>query len=258
LVDAAHPVKGEKMDRLIYTALSGAKHILEQQANTSHNLANVNTTGFRAQLDSFRAVPIIGDGLPTRAFVVDSTVGTDFTQGAMQQTGRDLDVAIQGKGWIAVEMADGTEAYTRQGNLKLSEGGVLQTQNGQNVLGDGGPISIPPDVTVSIGKDGTVSAIATGSKPGAATVLGRIKLVNPPEESMMRGDDGLFRIRGGDAAEADAGVTLVGGALESSNVNVVDAMVNMISLARQFEMHMSLLKNAESNAAKASQLLALS
>jgi flagellar basal-body rod protein FlgF len=256
-VDAKRFIQGEKMDRLIYTALSGAKHILEQQANTSHNLANATTTGFRAQLDSFRAVPVIGDGLPTRAFVVDSTVGTDFTPGALQQTGRDLDVAIQGKGWIAVETADGTEAYTRHGNLKLSENGLLQTQSGQNVLGDGGPISVPPDVTVSIGKDGTVSAIATGTKPGAATVLGRIKLVNPPEETIVRGDDGLFRLKSGDPADADGNVTVVGGALESSNVNVVDAMVNMISLARQFEMHMNLLKNAESNATKAAQLLAL-
>jgi flagellar basal-body rod protein FlgF len=148
------------MDRLIYTAMSGAKHILEQQANTSHNLANAATTGFRAQLDSFRAVPVIGGSLQTRAFVVDSTIGTDFTPGPLQQTGRDLDVAVQGKGWIAVQLEDGSEAYTRHGNLKLSENGVLQTQNGINVLGDGGPISIPPDVSITIAKDGTVSGIS--------------------------------------------------------------------------------------------------
>ncbi|HYD79788.1 MAG TPA: flagellar basal-body rod protein FlgF [Paucimonas sp.] len=246
------------MDRLIYTVSSGAKHILEQQATTSHNLANAATTGFRAQLDSFRAVPVLSEGLPTRAFVVDATVGSDFTPGAIQQTGRELDVAVQGKGWIAVETEDGGEAYTRHGNLRLSENGVLQTQSGRNIVGDGGPISVPPDVTVTIAKDGTVSAIAAGTQPGATTVLGRIKLVNPPEDTLVRGDDGLFRVRDGGAAEADGGVVLVGGALEGSNVNVVDAMVNMISLARQFEMHMTMLKNAESNANKASQLLALS
>jgi flagellar basal-body rod protein FlgF len=246
------------MDRLIYTVMTGAKNILEQQANTSHNLANATTTGFRAQIDSFRAVPIVGGGLPTRTFAVDATVGTDFKPGPIQQTGRDLDVAVQGKGWIAVQLEDGSEAYTRHGSLKLSENGVLQTQGGMSVLGDGGPISIPPDVSVSIAKDGTVSAIATGAKPGAAAVLGRIKLVNPPEESIVRGDDGLFRTKGGEAADADASVTVAGAALEGSNVNVVDAMVNMISLARQFEMHMSFLKNAESNAAKASQLFSLS
>lgn len=246
------------MDRLIYTAMTGAKHILEQQATNSNNLANAATTGFRAQIDSFRAVPVISDGLPTRAFAVDATVGTDFTPGPLQQTGRDLDVAVQGKGWIAVEMEDGSEAYTRHGSLKLSENGVLQTQAGRSVLGDGGPISVPPDVSIAIGKDGTVSAIATGTKPGVSTILGRIKLVNPPEELLVRGDDGLFRTGDGNPADADANVVVAGGALESSNVNVVDAMVNMISLARQFEMHMNLLKNAESNAAKAGQILSLS
>jgi flagellar basal-body rod protein FlgF len=245
------------MDRLIYTAMTGAKHILEQQANTSHNLANAATTGFRAQLDSFRAVPVISDGLPTRAFVVDSTVGTDFSAGPLQQTGRDLDVAIQGKGWLAVQTDDESEAYTRHGSLKLNENGVLQTQSGLSVLGDGGPITVPPDVTVSIAKDGTVSSIPSGSKPGAVTVLGRIKLVNPSEENLARGDDGLFRTKDGIPADADAAVVAIGGSLEGSNVNVVDAMVNMINLARQFEMHMNLLKNAESNANKAGQLLSL-
>jgi flagellar basal-body rod protein FlgF len=245
------------MDRLVYTAMTGAKHILEQQATVSNNLANVNTTGFRAQLDAFRAVPVQGGELPTRAFVVDSTTGADFTPGVIQHTGRDLDVAVQGQGWIAVQLEDGSEAYTRNGNLKLSENGVLQTDSGLNVLGDGGPISIPPDVNVTIAKDGTVSAIDV-AKPGAANTLGRIKLVNPAQSNMVRGDDGLFRTADGNPADADANVSLAGGALESSNVNVVDAMVNMINLGRQFEMHMSLLKNAENNENKASQILSLS
>jgi flagellar basal-body rod protein FlgF len=245
------------MDRLIYTAMSGAKHILEKQATTSHNLANATTTGFRAQLDSFRAVPVQGAPLATRAFVVDSTVGADFTPGAIQQTGRDLDVAVQGKGWIAVQLEDGSEAYTRDGSLKLSENGVLLTQSGATVQGDGGPIAVPPDVNLTVGGDGTVSSIAVGTQPGAAIVLGRIKLVNPPEESLVRGDDGLFRLKDGAQADADANVRLVGGALEGSNVNVVDAMVDMISLARQFEMHMTMLKNTESNDTKAAQLLSL-
>jgi flagellar basal-body rod protein FlgF len=121
------------MDRLIYTAASGAKHILEQQATTSNNLANLGTTGFRAQLDTFRAVPVQGEGLPTRAFVVDNTVGADLSAGALQATGRDLDVAVKGKGWIAVQMADGTEAYTRNGSLQLSQNGILQTSTGQTL-----------------------------------------------------------------------------------------------------------------------------
>ncbi|MDO8179362.1 MAG: flagellar basal-body rod protein FlgF [Undibacterium sp.] len=246
------------MDRLIYTAMTGAKHILEQQATTSHNLANATTTGFRAQLDSFRAVPILGEGMPTRAFVVDATVGTDFSAGSLQNTGRELDVAIQGKGWLVVQKDDGTEAYTRHGSLKVSENGVLQTQSGLNLVGDGGPITIPPDVSIAIAKDGTVSTIPSGTKPNAVQVIGRLKMVNPPEDNLVRGDDGLFKTKDGTPADADAAVSVAGGMLEGSNVNVVESMVSMINLARQFEMQMKLLTNAESNANKASQILALS
>lgn len=245
------------MDRLIYVAMTGAKQILEQQATTTHNLANVSTTGFRAQLDTFRAVPVVSNGLPTRAFVVDATVGTDFRAGPTQQTGRDLDVAIQGDGWLTVERADGTEGYTRAGSLKINENGVLQTQTGLNVLGDTGPITVPPDVHISIAKDGTVSSVEAGSTPGATTEIGRIKLVNPDQASLVRGGDGLFSTKDGEPAEADANVSVIGGAVEGSNVNVVDAMVNMISLARQFELNMDVLKHAESNDTKATDFLAL-
>ncbi|WP_018079588.1 flagellar basal-body rod protein FlgF [Thiobacillus denitrificans] len=246
------------MDRLIYTAMTGAKHALEQQATTSHNLANATTTGFRAQIDQFRAVPVQGAILPTRAFVVDSTTGSDFRGGAIQHTGRDLDVAVQGDGWIAVQAADGTEAYTRNGSLKLDENGVLQTGSGLTVLGDGGPLAIPPGRNIALGKDGTISLVPDGSTATGLTSIGRMKLVNPPEAELVRGDDGLFRLKTGDAANADPKVTLIGGALESSNVNVVDEMVNMISLARQFDMHMKLLQHAESNDGKAAQLLSMS
>jgi len=246
------------MDRLIYTAMTGAKHVLEQQATTAHNLANATTSGFRAQLDSFRAVPVVSDGLPTRAFVVDATVGTNFEPGTINQTGNPLDVAVQGKGWLALQLDDGTEAYTRSGNLKVNENGVLQTQSGINVMGDGGPISVPPDVVVAIAKDGTVSGVSTNTTPSTVTVLGRLKMVNPPENTIVRGDDGLFRTKDGNPAEADSEVVTVGGAIEGSNVNVAEAMVNMITLARHFEMTMNLLKNAENNAAKADQILSLS
>ncbi|MFP5392099.1 MAG: flagellar basal-body rod protein FlgF [Gammaproteobacteria bacterium] len=246
------------MDRLIYTAASGAKHILEQQASTSNNLANLSTTGFRAQIDAFRAVPVEAAGtLPTRAFVVNATVGSDFSAGPLQMTGRDLDVAVQGKGWLAVQMPDGSEAYTRNGALQMNANGLLQTSSGLTIAGEGGPISIPPEVTVTIGGDGTISTIATTTKPGAPTVLGRLKLVNPPEGDLVRGDDGLFRLKDGGSANSDPLVKVAGGALEGSNVSAVDSMVNMISLARSFETQMSLMKNAENNAAKADQILAL-
>lgn len=248
------------MDRLIYTAMTGAKHILDQQATTSNNLANASSTGFRAQIDSFRAVPVVTEGssaISTRAFVVDNTVGADFTEGPIQHTGRELDVAVQNRGWIAVQSADGSEAYTRNGGLKINQNGMLQTASGQLVLGDTGPIAIPPEVIVSVASDGTVGTISTDAQRGPAQVLGRLKLVNPPEQGLVRGADGLFRNKDGSNAAADPDVKLTSGALEGSNVNPVDAMVSMISLARQFETQMSLLKNAENNAAKATQILAL-
>jgi flagellar basal-body rod protein FlgF len=246
------------MDRLIYTAMTGAKHALEQQATTSHNLANATTTGFRAQIDQFRAVPVQGAILSTRAFVVDSTTGSDFRAGAIQQTGRALDVAVQGDGWIAVQAADGSEAYTRNGSLKQDENGVLLTRDGLTVMGDGGPLSIPPGRNIAMGKDGTISLVPDGSEATGLTTVGRLKLVNPPEADLVRGDDGLFRLKDGEAAEADPNVVLISGALESSNVNVVDEMVNMISLARQFDMQMKLLQHAENNDSKAAQLLSMS
>lgn len=245
------------MDRLIYTAMSGAKQILQQQATTSHNLANVSTTGFRAQLDTFRAVPVVSDGLPTRAFVVDSTVGSDFRAGPIQHTGRSLDLAVQGPGWFAVERADGSEGYTRSGSLRINENGVLQTEGGLNVLADGGPITIPPDVHISFAKDGTISSVDAGTTPGATIEIARLKLVNPDEANLVRGTDGLFVTKDGAAVDADAAVGVISGAVEGSNVNVVDAMVSMISLARQFELNMNMLKHAESNAAKATEFLAL-
>lgn len=246
------------MDRLIYTAMSGAKHTMEQQATTSNNLANATTTGFRAQIDAFRAVPIVGDGSPTRSFVVDATVGSDFSSGVTQQTGRPLDVAVQGEGWIAVQTSDGSEAYTRNGALKTSENGVLQTQNGQTVLGVDGPISIPPNLTIAVGADGTVSSIDTTTSPSSVSILGTLKLVNPPSQTLVRGDDGMFRTKNGAPADADPNVKVQGGALEGSNVNVIDAMVNMINLSRQFDLHMSMLKTAETTETTAEQLYTLS
>ena len=245
------------MDRMIYTAMTGAKHILEQQATTAHNLANVTSTGFKSQVDSFRAVPVIGDALSTRAFVVDATVGADFNPGPIQSTDRELDIAIQGKGWLAVQRTDGSEGYTRNGSLKVSENGVLQTASGLTVMGDGGPISIPPDVKISIAKDGTVSSVSNNTLPGPSNAIGRLKLVNPPETNLVRAEDGLFVTKDGNPAEVDANVNVVSGALEASNVNVIDAMVTMISLARQFETQMKLVQSAENNANKASQIFNL-
>lgn len=243
------------MDRLIYVTMTGAKNILWQQATNSHNLANLSTNGFRTQVDSFRAVPVIGAQLPTRTYAVDATVSTDFRSGVIQTTGRDLDVAINGKGWIAVQAPDGKEAYTRNGSLQINANGVLQTREGLNVLSDSGSISIPPDTEVSIAKDGTISTVPGTNQKNQISEVGRLKLANPPEENLVRGNDGLFRLKEGGAAPTDENVFLHPGALETSNVNAAEALVNMINLSRQFDMHIKLLQNAEQNAAKAGQIL---
>ena len=247
------------MDRLIYTAMSGAKQVFLQQAGVAQNLANATTTGYRAMEHRFRAVPVLGEGAPTRAFAADASVANVFDQGPMTVTGRPLDVAVQGAGWIAVQGGDGREAYTRSGNLRTDANGVLQTSGGLNVLGEGGPIALPPDNNIAIGADGTVSSIP---RVGAgainnANVVGRIKLVNPPESEMVRGDDGLFRTQNGLPALADENVKLTPEALEGSNANPVDAMVRMISLARQFEMQIKMLQTADANARTATQLLTM-
>ena len=247
------------MDRMIYTAMTGLKHAMKQQATTSHNLANATTTGFRAQLDIFRAVPVVSEGKPTRAFVVDSTVGADFTVGAISHTERPYDIAIKTKGWFAVQMPDGSEAYTRHGSFDVAPNGLLQTKSGLPVLDiAGAPVAIPPDVRLIIGRDGSIATIDEATSPKTVTNVTQLKLVNPPEKEMIRGDDTLFRRRDGAIAEADENVVVVQGALESSNVNVADTLVSLISVARHFDAQMGILKNAESNAARATQILSLS
>jgi|APMI01.1.fsa_nt_gi flagellar basal-body rod protein FlgF len=246
------------MDRLIYTAMTGAKHVFMQQAGTANNLANASTIGFKAQEHRFRAVPVLGDGMPTRAFVVDASVSDVMDQGPLMFSGRNLDVAVNGKGWIAVQMPDGSEAYTRAGSLDVDVTGLLQTKSGLTVAGDGGPINIPPDNTIEIAPDGTVSIVPTFGTPNNANAVGRIKLVNPPEADMVRGGDGLFRMRDNQPAPADQNVKLAPGTLEGSNVNVTDAMVNLISLSRQFEMQIKMMQTADTNAQRADQLLSLS
>ena len=249
------------MDRLIYTAMTGASEALEQQAVVANNLANASTTGFRAQLANFRNVPMsFGDGSTvnndtTRTFVLTATPGSDFTPGPISQTGNPLDVAVTSQGWLSVQAPDGDEAYTRAGNLHVDENGQLVTATNLPVLGTGGPIAIPPGATVTIGKDGTVSALGAGDSPSQIVVLDQLKLVNPPPASLKHGDDGLYRTADGQPADADPTVTVAQGALEGSNVNSVAAMVSMITNARQFQMQTKLLQTADQNDQTANQLL---
>ena len=242
------------MDRLIYTSMSGAKYLLERQATLSNNLANATTTGFRADTVGLRAVPTVSPQAGTRVFTVETTTGADLSQGPISSTGRTLDVAIQGQGWLAVQGLDGSEAYTRNGALQVGPDGVLQLPNGLQVQGTGGPISIPADTqSVLIAADGTVSVKAASSK--TPTTVGQLKLANPPAADLVKGADGLFRTHSGEPAEADGSVKVVGAALEGSNVNIVEAMVGMISASRQFEMQMKMLSTAEQNEQKAATVI---
>ncbi|WP_313952738.1 flagellar basal body rod protein FlgF [Accumulibacter sp.] len=247
------------MDRLIYTAMSGAKQVFLQQAGVAQNLANATTIGYRAMEHRFRAVPVLGEGEPTRVFAADASVADVFEAGPVTVTGRPLDVAVEGAGWIAVQGGDGREAYTRAGNLKTDANGVLQTSTGFNVLGEGGPIALPPDNNIAIAPDGTVSSIPRfgAGAINSANAVGRIKLVNPPENTLVRGDDGLFRTANGIPALVDEKVNLLPEALEGSNVNTAEAMVRMISLSRQFEMQIKMLQTADDNARAASQILSM-
>jgi flagellar basal-body rod protein FlgF len=246
------------MDRLIYIAMNGAKATLDRQAATTSNMANVSTIGFKKQVDAFRALPVVGEGAKTRVFTVETTLGADLKQGPILQTGRKLDVAVDGRGWIAVLGPDLREAYTRAGDLQVSANGLLQTRTGLNVLGSGGPITVPPNSEVSIGSDGTVSVIPTDTTPNVVNIIGQIRLVNPPDRDLVRGDDGLFRLRGGRPALPDPNVTLVSGALEGSNVSMVEALVDMIAQERHYDTQIKLLQTAETNARSWSQVMSMS
>jgi flagellar basal-body rod protein FlgF len=243
------------VDKLLYVAMTGAKETLRAQAANNHNLANVSTTGFRADLNAFQSRAVTGAGYASRVYATDATTGWDNTTGAMLTTGGDLDVAVQGTGFIAVQGSDGKEAYTRAGDLHVDPSGLLMNGAGHVVLGDNGPVSLPPHSSISVAADGTVSIVPLGQPANTTSTVARIKLVNPPTETVVRGDDGLFHLKNGTNAPADAAVKVASGVLESSNVNAANAMVNMIELARNFEMQVKAIKSAEETGASSTKLL---
>ena len=240
------------MDRLIYLSMAGAKATMQRQEVLANNLANVSTTGFRAELQAFRAVPVQGDGASTRVYALESTVGHNEQGGVVQSTGRPLDVAMKDNAWLAVQALDGTEAYTRAGALDVDAEGNLVTASGLPVQGEGGPITIPAGATPTIAPDGSVSA-AVGNAP--PQVIGRLKLVTA-EAPLTRGTDGLFRAANGEDLAGDPNARLQDGALEGSNVSAVETMVAMISAARQFEQQMKALQGAEQRDQAGQRLLA--
>ena len=243
------------MDKLLYVAMSGAKETLRAQAANNHNLANASTTGFKADLSAFQSRAVTGPGYASRVYAQDNVVGWDSSVGSQQETGNALDVSVNGTGYLAVQDATGNEAYTRAGDLHVDPSGQLLTATGQPVLGDNGPISVPPYSSITVAKDGSISIVPLGSTAQTNAIVARLKLVNPPASTLQRGADGLFHSTSTDPVEADAATTVTPGTLESSNVNIASAMVNMIELARQFDMQVKALHSADENAQSATKLL---
>ena len=243
------------MDRLGYIAMSGAKLSMQAQGVVSNNLANASTAGFRGELLGSTSAPIYGDVYASRVNVASAGSGADYSQGPIMSTGRQLDVAVEGQGWIAVQAADGGEAYTRAGDLKLDAVGRMTTGSGLPVMGDGGPVAVPPHSQLTIGGDGTISVVPLGQSSATLAVVDRIKLVDPPTKDLERGQDGLFRLRNGEETPAEAGVTVMSGALEGSNVNAAGTLVDMIEISRLYEMQMKVISSAKDNADAAAQLM---
>lgn len=241
---------------MLYIAASGAKQDLLATGVRANNLANAQTTGFKAQLEQARAMPSYGDGLPTRVFSMTESPSNDYEGGAMVQTGRDLDVAVQGRGWFAVQDAQGNEAMSRDGSFQMGPDGVLTDMHGNIVQGGNGPIYLPvPLDNLNIASDGTISVRPVGAPENVSQEVGRIKLVNPALTDIERGRDGLFRMKDGSVAPADAQVQVRSGMVEGSNVNAVEEMVDMIGLQRHYEMQVKLMKKADELSTRGNELL---
>lgn len=243
------------MDRLLYVAMTGAREALTAQTNHANNLANVSTTGFKADFNQFRAMTVYGETYPSRVYAMAERPGTDMSAGNFITTSRDLDIAVKGEGWIAVQMPNGEEAYTRAGDLRRNVDGTLTTGSGLPVMGNGGPIVLPEYETLSIGIDGTISIRGIGEEALAITQIDRIKLVNPGNQNMVKKEDGLFRLREGGEADLDVNVQVAHGMLESSNVNAVGEMTEVIAASRLFELNVKMMKSAQDNDESAARIL---
>lgn len=244
------------MDKMLYVSMSGASQNTLALRAHANNLANVSTTGFKRDYEQARSMQVFGEHFPARVYAMSERPGTDLSAGTLQETGRDMDVAVEGNGWIAVQSADGGEAYVRTASLQIDALGQLRTGTGLPVLGNGGPIAIPPEQKVEIGSDGTISIRALGEAPSVMAEVDRIKLVNPDPKSMEKGTDGLLRVKGQAGPQPAAGeVRVVSGVLEASNVNAVEEMTSILSLSRQFELHVKMMRTAEDDAAAVARVL---
>lgn len=243
------------MDKMLFVAMNGARQAMQAQNSISHNLANASTVGFKADLDTFTSWHVEGPGFNTRVYNQLQSEGSNLLPGSYTNTSRELDVAVQGDGWIAVQGSDGNEAYTRAGDLHLDANGQLTTGAGFPVIGNSGPIVLPPAQKIEIGADGSISMIPIGQTSESLAIVDRIKLVNPSTDQMQKSSDGLMHTVDGQPAILDAGVTLASGVLEHSNVNAVAELVDLIQNARQYEANVKLMRTAEENDEISARLL---
>ena len=246
------------MDNFLYVAASGAREAMLAQSVNSNNLAHASTTAFRGDLAMAQSRYLQGEGHSSRVFGNVSNSAVDFNKGVINTTGRELDLAVNGPGWMVVQGADGSEAYSRRGDLHITELGQLVNGAGQQLMGDSGPIALPPFSEIAIGGDGTVSIVGLGEDANALAAVATIKLVNPDQADLVKGEDGLSRMRAGEPAPVDDTVRVISGSLESSNVNTVAAMVDMIELARQFESYVKIMGTAEEMDRSSAELMSMS
>jgi len=247
------------MDKLLYVSMTGARENMLAQRVHANNLANATTTGFKTDLEQARAMRVLGEGYSSRVYAMSERPATDTTSGTLIQTGRDLDVAIDGEGWIAVVGPDGQEAYTRAGELQINAADQLVTGSGLPVMGNGGlPIVIPPAEKVQIANDGTVTIRPQGDAAAELAQIDQIKLVQAEPGSLFKGQDGLMHADNGTLLPPDPTVSLRSGYLEQSNVNAVAELTSVINLSRQFEVQVKMMKTAEENSSAATKILQLS
>lgn len=247
------------MDKALFIAMSGAKQSMLAQRAHANNLANLKTTGFKEDFTQARSMPVYGEHYPTRAYAMTERPGTNFDAGPLIQTGNNLDVAVKGDGWIAVQAEDGTEAYTRAGDLNIDINGQLRTGKGLPVLGNGGPIVLPPSAKVEIGADGTISVLPLGAAAVGLAQIDRIRLVNPDPANLEKGEDGLIHLKEGvPPPDFDAAIQVEPGFLEGSNVNAVSALTDILSLSRQYELQVKLMSQAEQISQSTARLLQFS
>jgi len=246
------------VDKYLYVAMTGASQNALAQKAHANNLANISTNGFQRDLEQARSMPVFGDSFPARAFALTERPATDFSQGALVETGRDLDVAVSGDGWLAVQAPDGSEAYVRTASMNVDALGILRAGNGMPIMGNGGPIAVPPQQQIEVGEDGTISIRAQGEGPRVMAQVDRIKLVQPDLKTMSKGLDGLIHTNDGQPAPADANVRVTSGFLQASNVNAVDEMTSVLALSKQFELHIKMMNTAKEDDQAMTRVLSIS